>query len=83
VEGTAAGEEEAVACLEADGVGHAVKGEPALAGDEGVAFDAFMLGEADGPLPAHVKAAAHEAAGFEEGEDVGERIGCSVGRLRR
>ena len=83
MERAAAGKEEAVAGFEADGIGNAVKGEPALAGGDGITFDAFMLWEADGPVSAHVEAAAHEAAGFEEGEDVGEGIGTASGRLRR
>jgi len=65
-EGPAAGEKEAVSGVDVDGVGNAINDEPALAGDEGVDLDAFMLLEADGPVATHIPAAGHVAAGFQE-----------------
>jgi hypothetical protein len=73
-EGTAEGEDETVSAGEADGFGNAIDGEPAVAGDEGVALDSLGWREADGPVATHVKAAAHVVAEFKEREDVREGI---------
>jgi len=70
-EGAAGREEEAVTGLDEDGVGDVVDGEPAVAGDDGVALDAVVLGEADGPGAGGVETADHVGVGLEEGEDVG------------
>jgi hypothetical protein len=76
-EGAAGGEKEAVSGFEANGVGDIVDYEPALAGDEGVALDALMLAETDGPGAGGVEATDHVGAGLEEGEYVGEWVhGC-------
>jgi hypothetical protein len=60
-------QEKAIAALEEHGLGNAVDCEPALTGNESVALDAFMTGELDGELTAHVEATGDVAARFQEG----------------
>lgn len=73
-EGRAAGEQEAVAGLEVDGLGNALDGKPAVAGEDGVALDAVVPFEADGEGMAYVKAAGHGGVRLEEGENVREWV---------
>lgn len=80
-EGEAAGEEEAVAGVEAHGVGDGVDREPALAGEDGIALDALMLGKLDGEVGVQTEAAGDVALGFEQGQDFGEGIHGASGLL--
>jgi hypothetical protein len=74
-EGKTAWEEKAVAGVETDGR-FAVEDEPAGAGDDGVALDAGVVAEAEGPVAGEIKAASHVVVGLEESEDFGERVRC-------
>jgi hypothetical protein len=49
-------QQEAVSGLEEHRIGNALDRQPALAGDERVAFDAVMLGELNRQLSADIKA---------------------------
>ena len=74
---------EAVPRLQAHRVGDAIHGQPTLAGNHGVAFDAFMLGELDGPFSTGIEAAGHIAARFQQRQHIGKGVHRYAGRLRR
>ena len=70
----AARQQEAVARLQSHRVGDALDREPYLTGNDRVAFDAFMLAEADRQPSADVKAAGHVAARLEQRQHIRKRI---------
>jgi hypothetical protein len=60
--------EEAIASIDLHRLGNALHDEQALAGYVRVALNAVVLGELEGPVPAHVEAAEHRVLGFQERE---------------
>ncbi len=57
-----------------DRVEDALDSQPALTGHYGIAFDAVMLGERNGDISTRVDAAAPITAGFQQRQNIGERI---------
>ena len=68
-------QQEAIPRLQPHRLRHALDGQPALAGNHGAAFDAFLLvGELDRPVSRRIEAGGHVVARFQQRQDVGERI---------
>ncbi len=63
-------QQEAIARLEVHRVGNALHGQPALTGDHGIAFDAVMLAEPNGPFATHVEATGHITARFQQRQHI-------------
>jgi hypothetical protein len=57
-------EKETVPRREENRIGNAFHGQPDLARDHGIAFDAFILGVPDGQVARHIVAAGRVAAWF-------------------
>ena len=55
-------QQEAISRLQVHRFGNALHGKPALAGDDRIALDAFVLGELERPFPTDIEAAAHRVA---------------------
>src|SRR4051794_14259166 len=55
-------QQEAIARLESHRVGNALNTQPASTRDHGIAFDAVMLSEQNGPFATHIEATRHVAA---------------------
>ena len=64
------GQQEAVARLEAHRIRNALHGQPALARDQRVAFDALVLAELDRPLSTQIKATAHVSAWVQQRQHI-------------
>jgi hypothetical protein len=58
-EKAASRQQKAVSGLQTDRAGNALDDQPALAGDQRVALDAFVGAELDGPSPRAVEATSH------------------------
>ena len=69
-EGQAARQEETVAGGEQHGIGNAFDGQPALAGDHGVALDALMLRELDGHVADRLRSRPRIALRLEQRQHI-------------
>jgi hypothetical protein len=63
-------QQKAVSRLQPQRVRNALDRQPALAGNHGIAFDAFMPAELDGQASSDIEAAGDVAAQFQQGEDI-------------
>jgi hypothetical protein len=62
------GQKEATSRFQAHRFGHAFHGEPALSGNNRIAFDTVVLGELKRPFASDIEAAAHRVLRFQKGE---------------
>jgi hypothetical protein len=82
-EGATVRKDDEVSTGEANRIFDAFHGEPAVTGDESEAAEVAITFKLDAPVAARVDAARHIAAGFQQGENVGERVGRDSGRSRQ
>ena len=59
-------QQEAISGLQVHRFGNPLHGKPALAGNDCIALDAFMLGELERPFSTNIEATTHRVVGFQK-----------------